>query len=432
MPPVVAIPIAPWDEPTAVPFSGAGPVYAIPLGGTFTLTIIGHVPLAFAVGGTVFIPRPNDLHVPFAPGLGGSILIEQAPTEDPEGIFQRTGRRPAFPLLVYAVVDDVDGFADVPDNGSFLMSAGYVPTPLDGLYEIGATPGSVGTRVVRGGLPNVTIFRAPYDNEVVRRVDLDADGAQRDRGYFRWNGTTWVAYVTMPQRALRGMRAFEQLDPESVYDYWASLLGGLQYCLTNDAASLTYLLDANLVPDDYLGLLGSTLGVTVPKGGTIALRRQLVRTAIPRNRLRGLNQGVALRLFLMGYSGYATEVWIDPSDADNWTNLASAPTDVREEITVNRLTVSSGTGVKGSDWIEVGHNSADAYTQYAAGYVPSSRVVIHVNNRDGSPIDADTSAATIRELKQSITEALSADVLPAQVSIRFFATDVSEGVVRYL
>lgn len=422
-------PTLPLDEPG--PTSG---VEGVPISGYDIAGVItGRVPFLSAPHSAAEWAQSGfTQRVPFSPMLSVEWILSAPPASDPEGIYHADGRRPAFPLLVYTLVQATSDVSLIPDNGSFIMSAAYVPLDADGLSDFGALSGGVGTKVVRDGFPTILVFRLPADNEVVRLVNLTGAGALRDGGYYRWDGSIWRGYRTMPQRAMDGMNAFASMDPDRIYDYWGSLLGGLQYSLTVDAVSLTQLFDAETVPDEYLGLLGSMLGVSVPQDETPAVRRYLVQTAVPRNRLRGLNHGVALRLFLMGYIGTAKEVWVNPIASDNWTDAIDAPSDVRADIAAKGLVVDPTSGVKGQDWIEVDHATQAAYDALAAGYVPSSRITVYLNNRDGSPISAGMSLSSAEALKQSVATALAEDVLPMQTTVRFFATIQEDASTRYL
>lgn len=72
-------------------------------------------------------------------------------------------------------------------------------------------------------------------------------------------------------------------------------------------------------------------------------------------------------------------------------------------------------------------NSACAALRIYNYYVPSSRIALHINQTGGQPISMLTPAAELARFKQFIAAQLGEDVLPAQVDIRFFATDLEVG-----
>ena len=342
----------------------------------------------------------------------GQLPVSLAPANDPEGRYRAFGFRPGLPLIVYSMA--IDGLypgsygsgsgscsgrvlPTIPANGSFVVPTSYVPHAGDGIYELGAASGSIGLLWIQSGYPINVIFRPPNPYEVVWFVNLNA--TPPDQGLFRWEGGQWKPYVTMLQRALRGMHAFEVADPDQVYDYWGRLVGAVQVMMTGDSASILNFIDPERCPIDYLGLLGYELGNPTIEAGdnSILLREEVVET-VPINRIRTTTQSVKTLLGLLGYQGYANEVWVNPTD------------------------------VTGADYIEVPHLPT---VRPSAPYVPSSRVSIHLNNLDGSPLSAGLSSDTLLDIKRTVTQALVATVLPAHVSVRFFATDTAPNVYRY-
>jgi len=69
-----------------------------------------------------------------------------------------------------------------------------------------------------------------------------------------------------------------------------------------------------------------------------------------------------------------------------------------------------------SDYLELPHGYMPDEPDL---YWPSTRVAIHLNDRQGRPIDVT------EEIKQIVSQELLLDVLPVQCDIRYFATDIS-------
>jgi len=210
------------------------------------------------------------------PSLFGSIVVKRAPASDSEGRYRMYGYRPAMPLLVYSMSVRSLPVAGLPANGSFVVSASYVPAFGDGMYAYGAQANSIGS-VFASGTGTVTVFRSPRLAEVVWSTNPTGG----DNGLFRWDGQKWAAYQPGPQRSFNSQRVFDATDPDGVFNpYLARLIGAMQSQISADNYSLLDFLDPNKAPDDYLGLLGSEFGVTVPSSEDLSVQRQAVQTSL--------------------------------------------------------------------------------------------------------------------------------------------------------
>lgn len=409
--PVIAV-------PAGVAVAGGVPFDFAPVNGSFLIGSSG-VPFDFAPYGAPGITITVDnAQVPFLFDVGGFVNIGTPPSSDAEGRYRQTGRRPAMPLIVRGIgAPPVPGVAD---GESFLVSSSYVPVSGDGLYQNGAHAGYVGT--IFGG---VTIYRPPDQHEVVWYVDLDSI----EHGLYRWNGSVWQPYASMPQRALSGQQLFEQLDPDGVLDYWAKLVGGMSCQAGVDNRSLMDLFDADRCPEDYLGVFANQFGIKIPYILPVVYKRQRLRTAIPENLVRGTAGSFVRRLAQLGYLGYVHEIWVNPTAATNWYALADAPSGVKSDIAAKGLTgdISPTSGQKGQDWIEVEHGSS---RDWPTTYWPSGGISVHLNRLNGDPLSASLPNDTVSQIKQDIAADL-ADLIPASGYIRLFATDTTVGVYRY-
>lgn len=84
---------------------------------------------------------------------------------------------------------------------------------------------------------------------------------------------------------------------------------------------------------------------------------------------------------------------------------------------------SAGTYGTGSDTLEYPTNYR---IENNIVMKPSSRVSIHINNLDGTPINfAGMNTVAINTIQQTIFNELTSDILPAHVDIRYFATDLN-------
>ena len=420
---------------------------------------------------------------------------------DREGRARELGYRPSTPLLVYSL--DAEAPADtiaavVPVDGYFLVSPTF-DFLLGGTFaEAGARQDYIGQRKVPDTGPDFFIFRAPEAWEPVWYVDNTGDEPFA-RDFYRYEHDTWLRYRTKPQRSLDATRAFDILDPDGVYDYYARVVAA---CLVQWAYDNEYLLrfsDPNLCPLEFLPLLAANYGMTFTEEDTEQARRQKLKSAVPSYKLKGLGLAVAIRLNALGYSGYSHEirvkpeaVWgpgavndagatdttfitdlaeatddffngqniqfetgaltgemrkiksysgatktievVDPFSAapantdeftihGAWDDIANAPAYIQADAFArgNLFSIDPDSGEKGEAFYEIPHG----YTLAAPEtFFPSSRLVIHVNNPDGSALDeVAMTQAQIDEMKERIARELIVDILPAHVDIRYFATD---------
>ena len=106
--------------------------------------------------------------------FGGTLIRLSQPAEGAEANYDATGVRTSIPLLVYAI--NVLTLADataVPVGGSFIMSASYTGESEDGMFDSGAAPSAIGTRVKPSTGPDFLVFRQPVNEEVVWVIPLD-------------------------------------------------------------------------------------------------------------------------------------------------------------------------------------------------------------------------------------------------------------------
>jgi phage tail P2-like protein len=273
------------------------------------------------------------------PDLVGTIRVDRANRYTPEDRKESLGYRPSLPLLVNSMnvktVADIAA-ANVAEEGHFIISPLFTGGAGDTLYDQGAKPGSIGTKTLRG-VTTIYVFRTPYENEVVWYVVIEADGDIHELGFHRWDGETWQPYKTWPERALEGMQAFEVLDPDRIWEYYARVIGATQAEWTVDARAMLDFLDPDRCPLELLPELAGNFGLILDATEQEAVQRQKVRDAIPTYKLKGLPLAVELRLRSLGYTGYSREIWVNPDNPNNYTD--------------------DNTGEKGTDYIEVIHGS---------------------------------------------------------------------------
>jgi phage tail P2-like protein len=293
------------------------------------------------------------------------------------------------------------------------------------------------------------------------------------------------------------MLAFELLDPDKIYDYYARLLGATFTEWMVDARALLDFIDPDRCPADLLPELAGNFALSLDATEQEEVQREKIKDAIPTYKVKGLVQAIVLRLRSLGYTGYAREIWVNPDNPNNYTDDTTGEkgTDWIEVIHGSRYrvprigllfvgaeqpldgetvviddystTVTFGFGSGGdvtvtigadanetcdnliaainasalnveasrtplTDWpeitLDVGKIEADSTIILTFNnYFPSSRISIHINRIGGQPLSMTTPAAALLEFKEFIATQLGEDVLPAQVDIRFFATDFEVG-----
>lgn len=463
--------------------------------------------------------------------LLGNLVLSTVDT-GVEGRFAELGFRPSTPLLVYAT--DVLTTADitatqVPDDGHFLMSAVFLEPTGDVFTESGASAGAIGQRIADPlGGPDTFAFRRPLPFEVVWFVQIQSEPLEQF--LLRFEDTeVWREYRSLPQRALDAQQAFDILDPDKVFDFYAKILGAThtQWALDND--SILDFIDPDKCPARFLDLLGKNFGLDLPADDSEVTKREKIRSAVPTFKLKGLARSVFLRLRAIGFQGFSNEIWsnvagkfvitgpaalqigglddnvagidlgvntsangrwfldivsdgggffhldiyddaarimlvahtasynstgtqaliadagsglsgtveilaVGPADA---TSFARVPTnfedinDALPAVQADALSrgifdlVQTGTGQKGTDIFEAPHGY---FTEDQTPYFPISRLSIHLNNPDGSPLDIPSfTPEGIEELKERVARELRVDIIPVHVDIRQFITDFEVG-----
>jgi phage tail P2-like protein len=182
------------------------------------------------------------------------------------------------------------------------------------LVAYGAVPGAIGwLNTDAYGVPY--LFRAPLLNDIVVMAvggSLMRYEARRVPDLTTGESTTvigWTAYRSIPERALEGMQLFDLFDPDSVYAYYARMIGAVmaQLQATNDV--LRRMRDPAQVPAEYLEFAAASVGVTFDAGDSEAIKRTKIAAAVPAGRIRGLDNSIRLRIRQLGYTGYTTESW---------------------------------------------------------------------------------------------------------------------------
>lgn len=350
--------------------------------------------------------------------LGGTFTLVVGSSQSLEVEAERAGRRRAFPSLVYVLnalrPSDVNT-NQVPDNRWFLVDPLYVPAIGDGFFEQGAKADYVGYRSVNS--PAVLIFRPPVVGEVIWAVPgntLYRYERNSDTGQFRWS-----IYRSMPERSLLGQQVFDVYDPDQIYLYYARIWGAMQWRFAYDNSALLNQVDPTLCIEASLAPLAAQFGLKLDFDDSVEVRRAKVGSAVEVFKLKGTDAAVSTKLRAIGLSGSALEVWVNPEEVTNFTSAV---------LNRDGLPSSSPMG-SGTKWSILPHNyiggdPADYWgspLQYMTG-----RLVIVVNERDGSPIDYPAlSPAQIKALHDRVYRELRFDVLPAHVDIRHFATAVA-------
>lgn len=100
--------------------------------------------------------------------LGGNFVIVRGPSSSREAMYEATGYRATFGLLVYAINCKIMlDIADVPIGGSFLVSHAFTAGPGDPFFDAGALADDIGTIAQSPTGETYLVFRAPTPNEAV-------------------------------------------------------------------------------------------------------------------------------------------------------------------------------------------------------------------------------------------------------------------------
>ena len=307
---------------------------------------------------------------------------------------QDEGRRPVMPWQV--VLKDVQHLFELTENSGatykvgvlqpFLISDQFSNDPDDLLTRAGGLAGYVGILIDTPSGPALR-FRPPYSGETVVLMT--------DCSVCRWNveAQTWDVHNTLPQRALTGAEAFETLDAQGIYDYYAKILGLMLAQLQYDTKRVQDLVDPASCPDSFLSLLLYTFGADdFEFEESPEFKRELLRTFIGIMQQKGTPAAIENGLKALGLSGYGTHVWAKPT---------GDPLDVIEKPF-------------SYDQVEP--------TNPATEYYPTSQVNIHLAERDGEPLLAIDDAT-----KERVARFLRRNVLPAHVRIKWFVSDRKAG-----
>ena len=363
-------------------------------------TVIGTASLSGGSQIAVTVTGQASPDVTAAAFLFGGLVEQLFPELSPNARAEANqGIKPCLPLLIR--LDDVSHIGNLhqPDGvtpklqltQAFRMSPTYSAPPGDRLAVFGATPNAIGMRVLTdlqgdGVEEEATLFRRPLENEVVVLLDGSVE---------KFNSAleVWESFTTLPQRALLGMRVFEILDPDKIWDYYASLVS-LKYAqLSRDTRDILDFIDPDLCPFDQLPLLAENFGVDVLADSTERTQRETLRQWVPLMQIKGLANSIVIALRTLGFSGFATQIWTKPNALA--TEFIERPFNYSNELPA------------ASD---------------PTAFFPSASVAIHLNNLDGTPL------VVIDDLtKQLVATFLKRNILPAHVQIRTFVTDIVVG-----
>lgn len=305
--------------------------YVLPAGeATLTLTadpVVWHVSAVVTGTAMLFLSLDGDLIGTTAEGV-------DADTEA-----RTLGYRPGMSRLVYHLgVRVIEEASVVPVGGAFLVSAAFVSVSGDPMSESGAGPGYVGFKKGTEQQP-IFAFRPAYDNETVWYVG--------DNTLYRWSRSrdsaawAWRPYVSLPERFIAGVQAFDLFDPDGVYAYTARILGSIAAQLQRDNDVIAHLRDPSRVPEDLIPEAAKSLDAVVEATSDYTKQRAALSLIVPIAKSRGLSEAVDKRLRSFGYRGWVAEVWrrID------WSALeVSGVTSVESSDTASIVAVSAPNG----------------------------------------------------------------------------------------
>jgi hypothetical protein len=218
----------------------------------------------------------------------------------------------------------------------------------------------------------------------------------------------WQPYLSYPERALAGQYVFNIFDPDKIYAYYARLLGGCMSEWSYDNRVLLNFYDPEKVSHFFLSALAANYGLELAASDPLNVQRAKTKNAVPTFKLKGLDISVRTRIRALGYTGYANEIWVNPT---NPTNYRSAVLNAFGSFS------SSNTGANDPNTTKEfphGYRTGDGTVD---GFYPSSRLAIHLNDGSGNPLNITS------DIKAAVANDLLGDVLPAHVSIRYFVTD---------
>jgi len=397
-------------------------------------------------GGTFDIPGQFQQ---LSLSTSASFVLAAAEGAGPEERAAALGFRPSTLLLVRAIdIQSINqGIDELEPGDSFLVSNVFVENPNDTFYLSGARRAYVGTL-----LEDLTyVFRPPEVNEVVWfvpraggvvLVDGEEVEAVTDNCLYRYHEDpeVWLEYRTLPQRAVEGQMLFALLDPDGIYDYYAKLIGGAHASWHYDMRRLQDAYNPAETPEEFLPALAAQYGFRDDATRPVDVRRKELAQTIPIARSKGRVLGIKLLSLNRDYRAELTEIWVKTDAADNFTDLDDAPVGAVHADAAGNVTISVAemaeiqdiqplaiTGEKGIQFFDAPHgyysHNPDIETGALAGWWPSSRFTLHLNELDGSPLDV-VALGDGADLKQTIVDLLARDGAPVFATIRFFATDI--------
>lgn len=342
-------------------------------------------PTFFLVGLTRLVLFLRESIV-FAVFLDVDLVLQTYPLLTREFFALRDGVRPSFPWLIYG--PDVTHYSQIkigttyqkPVDQPFLIDGDVDLSQDPIMVSIGGNPNWIGMVLqepVNGVPVTVVRFRAPEQDEVIVRAATCE--------ILRWNGTAWVAYSTLPQRAMDGQLVLQLFDEDGVYDYYAKVLGLLLAEWQYDTDHLRTFIDPQTCPDAFVSLLADNFGLSIVNETPVDEKREFIRQFVILQKEKGVDQSYRDALRVLGYTGYVNTVWVIPGGGP-------------------------------SAYIEkpIGYDNDPPST-----YFPASQVSVHLNDIDGEPLVVIDDG-----VRADVADFLARYILPAHVRIRFFATDV--------
>jgi len=326
--------------------------------------------------------------------LGGALVPQLALRNSREERAALLGYRPSFPLIVQSVTVETVGdivAAQVPNGGNFVVSTAFLGSPGDPLFDAGAKAGSIGTRFDHSTLGTLYVFRPPTDWEVVWHVEINLDGDFLDHGLYRFHLDSWLPYLSMPERGIEGQMAFDVLDPDRIYIYYARLMGTAMTQWQEDNRTLLDFIDPDRCPEAFLKYLAQQVNLQLDSAQDPALQREQIKSAIPTFKAKGTTAAVITMLRSIGYLGYVNDIWVNPDNPANWTD--------------------DDTGEKGNDWIEVIHG-----TRYEEPFI-GFRLL-----GSTQPADGDTVQVSDYTLTKTFEFDSGGGVTPGNVAVTIGAT----------
>jgi hypothetical protein len=316
-----------WDVANPHPikasiYSAGGVTSIAALGGVYASWITGGVTTTASVGGSSYTRglRP-------AVTLGGGITVTRLESISLDNDFYQTLQRQALPLIVYSInAFTLSQVSSLNNGDAFVVAPDFVGSAGDPFYDAGAQANYIGY-YKRPGSDAEVVFRKPSDWETVY---YGTDGKLYRYGVNRDTGLrSWALHRSMPQRALDGMQAFNAFDPDRVYDYVATIIGGYLAQLQSDARVARSVRNPDLVPRLYLPAALENIAATGGESFTIDVdasaeqsQRHMLSTAPTFNKYAGARLAVIGRLKALGFVGDVTTTWLKVG----WPSiLVSAP-----------------------------------------------------------------------------------------------------------